>query len=610
MANFIAKRKGTKPAAKGSVRSRSSKIQNPKSKIQNPTRLHIIEIGPRNYGVFLGKYLLKGKFSTKTTAEVYLNSILARRKNPGGDQRDLNEFKLAVRKLSNKTATLADAQRAVTAGIRAGYKPHEVWSQVKRTWNTAQKKHPKRNPGVIETLATLATGASAALDVHRKIKNLSAKKRTPTKAKAKSGVRTRSQKKNPIGKIIGVKNGWTLVRYLGGKNKVAYSVVSPDKVEKARASGPADGRRKLERLASPKKVVRTAKKNPEIPASVQAYRTFHKSGLAAAKTFIDKSRELSAAEKRTLKRDLADYDKPPTIGARNNPEGLTARQMRTNGILSRWRARSKAASEFKKELRAEAKLDRIRKRKAKAVKKARNPGKAVSSQRSVVSKKTVLYLGCKIVKKAAGLYEIIDRTGHAFADTTKLAYAQTIIRNRYAKAKPAVRNPAQSKGVKGTTTARKRNPSGGFEAFQGREATKTLDLKGPANIPANTWTLGELHEIRIPGKKPIDFTSLTGEKFYVLSDRGNKNLWIAGTRTGKAFTPDVRINPGEAKPVGRASHIVYKTLKAHLGDNEEVLYIHKFGEEGGERPHFANDRDGFAHIIGGDFTITPLGIRD
>jgi hypothetical protein len=234
------------------------------------------------------------------------------------------------------------------------------------------------------------------------------------------------------------------------------------------------------------------KRNPD---TVTAYRTFHAKGLTAAVQFIDRSKNLTAAEKRELKRDLRDYSKPPTID-----------------------------------------------------------GKA------------------------------------AKANPTR-------------KTRPG----ARKRGRK--TTARKSNPNGGFEAFQGRQADRTLELRGPLDMPADTWTLGRLIEIRVPGYTPWNFEK-GSETYYLLGGRGNR-LWIAGTKTGTVEKkPDQSREPMTVYPIGRASHVCYETLKSHLGDDAPVYYEHKFGEEGGERPLFGFDRDGFAHIVDGDFTITPLGIRD
>jgi hypothetical protein len=173
----------------------------------------------------------------------------------------------------------------------------------------------------------------------------------------------------------------------------------------------------------------------------------------------------------------------------------------------------------------------------------------------------------------------------------------------------------------GTTHARpkgKRNPespSSRYEAFQGRTSTKTLDLNGPANLPPNTWVLGELEEIRVVGREPLNFTKASaGRKFYLLGDARNpNNLWIAATRgNGTIAMANPAIGERKVKPIGKATYVTYRTLKLHVWppDVDDTSYEHKFGEEGGERPTFAIDREGYPHIIGGDFEITPLGIRD
>lgn len=514
---------------------------------------------------------------------------------PGTEKRKTTKpaAKGTVRKTSQKKAPVKKRPAAKAPAVRVvkstgGKYVVKIGSQVvsKPTTKAVATKAAagirpkvKTNPGVIEFLATLAMGSSAALDVHERLTAKQKKPRKTTKRTAKKTVRKTSQKQNaaPTKKAV---------RSRAKKNVGGYTdeygfhpIRSSEDYDDVRAGEhkPFTSRSTRVGKAAKKRLGIVTQpslfnKNTEA-AAVTAYKTFHRAGLPAAIKFVDQSNRLTVQEKRELKKDLRDYHKPPTIG--NPAKKRETPTVRANGMISRWRGRAQAAKELKKELLLKAKLERTAARKKKAIKRATksNPNKAAVGKKRPTPKKSA------------------------------------------APQKRAVKAPAKKRSARGSTTARKRNPSGGYEAFQGRESTKVLDLSGPHNIPANTWTLGELHEIRIPGKKPIDFTHdrqgrPLREKFYLLSDNKDEGLWIAGTRGGKVAVPDLRIEEGNARSLGKASHIVYKTLKAHLDDVEPVLYEHKFGEEGGERPAFAIDRDGFGHIIGGAFTITPLGIRD
>jgi hypothetical protein len=156
---------------------------------------------------------------------------------------------------------------------------------------------------------------------------------------------------------------------------------------------------------------------------------------------------------------------------------------------------------------------------------------------------------------------------------------------------------------------RKQNPDG-YAGFQGRESTKEMNLDGPVNLPKRTWVLGRLWELGVVGRTPLNFRRRDGKptrRFWLLSDYANKYLWIAGPPMAH---PDPTIKEGEVRPFGTLTSVCYETRKDHLDDEVDTPYEHDFGEEGGRKPILGIDRDGYAHIIGGDFIITDLGIKD
>lgn len=173
----------------------------------------------------------------------------------------------------------------------------------------------------------------------------------------------------------------------------------------------------------------------------------------------------------------------------------------------------------------------------------------------------------------------------------------------------ARKNPAGASQKNNPGKSQKANPqavkrNNAFEAFQGRPVTRELQLLKPRNAPDRCWTLGKLLEIKVKGiAEPFDFRrAATGRTFWLCADNRNKKLWILGAKFATVGEPEI---------IGEIVYIVYETQKLHLGDEDgESQYIHFLGEEGGMRPTLEIDRDGFAHIIGGDYTITPLGIKD
>lgn len=170
------------------------------------------------------------------------------------------------------------------------------------------------------------------------------------------------------------------------------------------------------------------------------------------------------------------------------------------------------------------------------------------------------------------------------------------------------KNPSKSKAPV------KRNPQPvTFEMFNGRKATKKLELLTSHHSPTKLEGLGDLHEIKLVGKAPFDFSKNGRYPFKLCSDR-NGHLHIAGGRIADA---DDSLKNSELAKYGEIDTITYRTIKPFLGDTEPTLYKHKFGEEGGERPELCADLNGYPVLNGGSYYIKPdydgkhsSGIRD
>lgn len=154
----------------------------------------------------------------------------------------------------------------------------------------------------------------------------------------------------------------------------------------------------------------------------------------------------------------------------------------------------------------------------------------------------------------------------------------------------------------------KKNPFDAYESFQGRPSTKTVEVVTPKGAPKNLYCLGKLLELRLKGAEDMNFRrENSGKTFYICADEQNKQLWISG---GKVAKPDNSIKDGFSEPIALITHIAYETKKVHLNDTKTTGYIHKFGEEGGQQPTLAIDNAGFPIIVGGDYSITSLGIAN
>jgi hypothetical protein len=159
----------------------------------------------------------------------------------------------------------------------------------------------------------------------------------------------------------------------------------------------------------------------------------------------------------------------------------------------------------------------------------------------------------------------------------------------------------EAKAKKNPAAKVKKNPFDAFENFHGRPSTKTIEIETPKGTPKHIHAKGKLLEIRMKGGKVFNFRKAnTGKNFYLVSDEQDEKLYIAG---GKIAEPDTNQKPGDLAFLGVISHLIYETKKAHLDDKGQQGYIHKLGEEGGEKPSLEIDKDGFAWIVGGDYYI-------
>jgi hypothetical protein len=181
-------------------------------------------------------------------------------------------------------------------------------------------------------------------------------------------------------------------------------------------------------------------------------------------------------------------------------------------------------------------------------------------------------------------------------------------------------NPAHGR----MKTRKRRNPDGApaqietlFEDFQGRPVEGYDLAEAPEWTPNDVAVLGGLAKLHLKGGEKVEFDPT---QVLLCADK-NGELIIVGARFD--FTGELPDGPGtyevieapayfpsDAVLIDEITKIEYDTHKDHIGDGEEYRFVHKFGEEGGERPFLALDADGFPMIIGGDWYITREGIRD
>lgn len=156
-----------------------------------------------------------------------------------------------------------------------------------------------------------------------------------------------------------------------------------------------------------------------------------------------------------------------------------------------------------------------------------------------------------------------------------------------------------------------------FEDFQGRP-TDGFDLyNAPEWTPGDVAVLGGLNSLHLEGIEKVDFDPA---HVVLAADKDGELLVLGAQFDGEVTIPEGEGSyevietpaymPSDVVLIAPIKKIAYETHKDHIGDGGEYCFVHKFGEEGGERPFLALDPDGFPMIIGGDYYITHEGIRD
>jgi hypothetical protein len=160
------------------------------------------------------------------------------------------------------------------------------------------------------------------------------------------------------------------------------------------------------------------------------------------------------------------------------------------------------------------------------------------------------------------------------------------------------------------TSAPRRNPSiekqptkktlANFREFQGRDATNMLKINA-SHMMRKGSILGRLLKIKLVGRPEMAAPA----KSQLIAD-ARKRLWIS-EKLGK---PNRSLGQDQCSYEGDVEHVVYETIKQHLGDKTPTKYIHSLGEINDQKPQLYLDRNGYGVIRGGDYTITSAGIEN
>ena len=139
-----------------------------------------------------------------------------------------------------------------------------------------------------------------------------------------------------------------------------------------------------------------------------------------------------------------------------------------------------------------------------------------------------------------------------------------------------------------------------FKEFHGYAPGRSVDVYIPESAPTQGLsTLGEFYKFTFEGGGDVR----PAGKVHLLRDLKGR-LHLGGTKPGAVMSNE------PAGYIGTIKKIEYIAAKPHLGEPNKIIWFHRAGEEGGAQPKLFSDGKGGLLIKGGDYYITPEGIRN
>jgi len=169
-----------------------------------------------------------------------------------------------------------------------------------------------------------------------------------------------------------------------------------------------------------------------------------------------------------------------------------------------------------------------------------------------------------------------------------------------------LRKRAAKKATRKATKPARRNPNATeqakqqFKEFHGYAPGKSVQVYVPESAPTEGLsTLGEFYNFTFEGGGDVR----PAGKVYLLRDLKGR-LHLGGTQAGAVMTNE------PAGLIGTIKRIEYIAAKPHLNEPNKIIWFHRAGEEGGAQPRLYSDGKGGLLVKGGDYYITPEGIRN
>ncbi len=155
------------------------------------------------------------------------------------------------------------------------------------------------------------------------------------------------------------------------------------------------------------------------------------------------------------------------------------------------------------------------------------------------------------------------------------------------------------------TQKKKRNPASRerlaawFKKFRGFHPENERRIAKSRLVPHGTWEIGELPYLDLKGGRRQAFPA--GSKL-VGDAKGDLHI-VKVNRDGSTRAPfkaPPRTNPAQSVTwIDEVKNFPYRSKILHIGGDTIYLWIHKAGEEGGARPVFGIDDEGYPLLRGG-----------
>lgn len=377
---------------------------------------------------------------------------------------------------------------------------------------------------------------------------------------------------------------------LGGGYRITGKARLPNpkkKSAKAPSAAQLRARANFIKMVKERARLRAAGKLPPTTRKVKAAKVKRKVGKPSPAQLAARAKFVAMVRAKAAKKNGRGFSTAPPSWVRGTKKKATKRKAKNPAILRLTEAQAKAYGGKIKGLSAPARTARTRSISSSPRKKATKKFKKVG----IFGGSGFLGLGKSIqtIKRNPSLVAKIRKliAGSGKRKPAKVGTRRTQ-RGRHTAAPVGYRRTQRGK--------RNPAPASVFSEFRGKSVTRKTKVKAASGTPSTLAQLGKLRELKLRGKV------LKFRAGHLAAD-GRKKLHIVGIKAKH------RNNPGGEVDYGEIISVTYEADKPHV-ETGVFNYVHRFGEDGGTRPHLVVDPEGYMKVEGGSYKISADGIID